>query len=511
MYLLELYNEWFSHPNWWFNATPEDDIYLTNKYEKYINDPLYFNFNQIKDIIGYIILHDQIPRHINRVTKDIDINKHLLYALKASKFIINNNLINILTIEELCFVLLPLRHNNDIFEATGIMWKYLEEINKINNSLIKRFMTASYDKINTKNQLEFIIKSAKEKREDQFPESYNSVNLDLINESAYLSIENLIYTKKPTDLILSLSMGVDSAICTLILSALRYKYKFNLHAIHINYCNRKETNKEQEFIEGWCNYLKIPCYIRAINEIKRDSCMKYNLRELYETYTKNVRMNTYKNVWNNILKLPGNPIILLGHNKNDCFENILTNITQQQKYNNLQGMKVIENNEDIIFWRPLLNISKEEIKQFAKNYNIPHLPNSTPSWSQRGKIRDKVRPVLEEWDPHCIDSFYKLSDTLGELNDIVNDTIDLIILSKMTKLKLDDKNVYLINNPISTNTIFWTQLFMKLFGNKISHKSINSMIIRIKNKNNLSNIILSKKISINLSNRNNIIINEHRD
>jgi hypothetical protein len=51
--------------------------------------------------------------------------------------------------------------------------------------------------------------------------------------------------------------------------------------------------------------------------------------------------------------------------------------------------------------------------------NIIHFPNSTPSWSQRGKIRDLVKPTLINWNPVIIDSFFKLSSELGMYTNFI--------------------------------------------------------------------------------------------
>jgi hypothetical protein len=63
-------------------------------------------------------------------------------------------------------------------------------------------------------------------------------------------------------------------------------------------------------------------------------------------------------------------------------------------------------------------------------------------------------------------------------------------------------------NKITYSSIFWYNLFMRININ-VSHKSINSFIIRLKQNNNLENIILSKNINLKI-NKNNIIINEKK-
>ena len=79
-------------------------------------------------------------------------------------------------------------------------------------------------------------------------------------------------------------------ICSTILSI-----KYN-SIVHINYCNRTTSDREEEFVKAWCDYMRIPLYIRRIEEINRPLCMENNLRDIYEYYTRNVRYSTYKTV-----------------------------------------------------------------------------------------------------------------------------------------------------------------------------------------------------------------------
>ena len=103
-----------------------------------------------------------------------------------------------------------------------------------------------------------------------------------------------------------------------------------------------------------------------------------------------------------------NVYVLLGHNKNDCFENIITNIINKKDYNNLNGMNIFTEINNIIYWRPILNISKYEIICYANNNNIPYLKDSTPKWSIRGKIRDNLVPLYNNLKINSIDSYFYL-------------------------------------------------------------------------------------------------------
>jgi tRNA(Ile)-lysidine synthase TilS/MesJ len=156
------------------------------------------------------------------------------------------------------------------------------------------------------------------------------------------------------------------------------------------------------------------------------------------------------------------PKVFLGHNKDDRFENILTNIASQSHYENLTGMEIVQIISNIEFHRPLLNITKKEIYEFSKLNNIIHFPNSTPSWSQRGKIRDIVKPTLIEYNPVIIDSFFNLSRELGMYTRFIKQysKISSESIKKYGELKLDINNICFLesywNNIFRDNNIWIT-------------------------------------------------------
>ena len=121
--------------------------------------------------------------------------------------------------------------------------------------------------------------------------------------------------------------------------------------------------------------------------------------------------------------------VVLGHNKDDVEENILNNISKMRDIFNLHGMeeKTYYSEFDINVWRPLLNVQKKEIFDFAHENNIPYLVNTTPEWSSRGKMRNTFLPALkEQFGDSMLNSLMYLADTLKSYSKIINENIDKI-------------------------------------------------------------------------------------
>lgn len=520
MSYLELYTEWFANEKYWF--TKNYDQYLSNKYKHLFDEPINIESNK-ETIIAGIILNDQIIRHIVRVDDSVNLSCSFSEtALKLSTHVLKTLTLNIL---ELIFVLLPFRHTKNLGDnhyAINEMWNFIKSRDLDLSSLefAKRFLTASYNNspLNDINSILTNFKSTNniwrhhsgnyilfEKNNDELDydlvidksiKEHSDFDCLKIESAINNTILDIISKTENANIIISLSMGVDSAICAYILSKLRTKYHFNLIAVHINYCNREHSMIEEAFVQNYCSSVDIPCYVRRISEINRADCMKYNLREIYELYTRNVRFDVYKRVYEQSNQ---DPIVILGHNKNDCFENIITNITYQQKYENLNGMQYKEEQDGITFYRPLLGITKEDIRSYAHLNNISHLKNSTPAWSRRGQIRDHVRPALEKWDTRSINGFFKLCEVTGKLYSLIDKSIE-DIFNRMRKTKLNEYYFEFVGCDLECE-IFWSRFFIKFTAlTKLpmaSHKSIESLIQRLNNKKNTNvNVQISKYIRL---------------
>ena len=522
--LIELYDEWMINKDWWFSKKASIDLYLSNKYIKYINFIGPYDIiksNNKKVIIGYIILLDQITRHNNRI-KNIDVKYYTKIASTISFHILNNpglynNFVDF-TAYDRCFIYMPHRHLNDIemvLKIIDIFKKlYIEtyktdniEDNKIYRSYLFNTIKNIYSNI-TSDILENQINDI-----DLY--SYGKANnflkfkniLDYCPNNALVSSPNII--KDPLlynfdissnkNIIVSLSGGVDSMLCLYILK--HYISNDNIIAIHINYNNRNECDDEVAFLKKYCDSLKTPFFYRKIEELNRNECMEYGLRDIYESLTKDIRFDVYKQIANKYFNDINNTYVVLGHNKDDCFENILTNINYKKNYDNLSGMYIHNKIDNINFWRPMLEIDKNTIYNYAKKFNIPYLCDSTPKWSMRGIIRDTVKPAILEISPNIINAFFDLKNKMQVDDYLIKEYIIKDIKSKFNHI--DDISTIVLNhnNPfikMHDNIILCKSLWYDILNDnlinkkRISHKAVIEFVICI-NKLVQNNINIKKK------------------
>jgi len=517
--------EWFNNTNWWFSKTEKIDNYIINKYS-YLLD-LEANITQY-NFLSYIVLYDQLPRHIFRHQ---DGNHIILYFLNKAIDIINKykNQANNLNEIEWIFFMLPLRHTNikeNILYVLNEAWnnKFLCNNKSLynnkflcnNKSLLKQFIIATYKKANFDEELnEKISLTFNNNVLDYNP--LQKINLNFKNNDLIHLNYNLIDKYIKNIGIISLSGGVDSMVC--LVYCMTIYPDINWICVHINYKNRGVADDEATFIANFCYKHNIKLYVREINEINRNKCMSnnmnMNMREIYEDYTRKIRFNTYKAVYNNVIddqNDPVYPVVILGHNKDDAFENILTNITYNCKYKNLKGMEEHCVCDNITFLRPLLNVSKNYIYDFAHKHNIPYVKNSTPEWSQRGKIRNNIAPVLDNWDKRVIPGLLNLSENIQDMYLIMESNVNIIV----NKFRLNNNSYELeISYDEFINylhKLIWKEIIYKLFNCYPSNKSLITLIDRLNlwlKQKKQTTIVINKNIIMKitqLTNNINIIL-----
>lgn len=310
----------------------------------------------------------------------------------------------------------------------------------------------------------------------------SSINNKFCNDfkEAYKSITN-----EGEKLVISLSGGVDSMLCLYIAKFMGY----DVNAFMINYLNRETSEHEQEFVTWWCNKLNVDLFIYRIDNLRRERYS--NVRSDYEEQTKQIRFSCYKSF---------NCKVILGHNRDDCIENIFSNLKKSRSYHNLKGMTHISNINDVDILRPFLDITKSDIINCANMLNIPYLYDSTPEWSERGQLRDILIPNIYSFNKNIIPNLLSYTHEMSDLFELLNNEINKLNI-------VNETNVTYISGNIRNIKIFWRLLFNNLNIN-VNNKCIEQLI---QNYEKLvlkkSRYVLGKMINMKIHNYNLLEIN----
>jgi tRNA(Ile)-lysidine synthetase-like protein len=198
-------------------------------------------------------------------------------------------------------------------------------------------------------------------------------------------------------IVVSLSGGVDSMVIAGVLAHLKRHcgYRIRTVAVHIDYANRPESEAEAAYVERYCHELAIEFHCRRIDEVTRG----ITARDDYERIARDIRYTCYRETVSACLNehLKADQVgVMLGHHRGDLRENVLSNAHKGCGPLDLSGMTATSCNDGVTLYRPLLPLEKTAVFDYAHTFGVPYFKDTTPHWSTRGKLRNKLLPLLEE-------------------------------------------------------------------------------------------------------------------
>lgn len=309
-----------------------------------------------------------------------------------------------------------------------------------------------------------------------------SSGIDFTSDKLFTNLCSFINEYKLNKILLSLSGGVDSMVLNEILCKISNLYSVSFICCHINYNNREESIQERRFLEDFCECKSIDFYYIDLC-FKRDS-MK---RNTYEKETRDIRYNYYKKLCKDF-NCDG---VFLAHHKDDLSENIFNNIMRGgREITDLTVIKEFNSILGVSVYRPFLDYYKSSIIEFSHKYNVPYFLDTTPDWSCRGIMRNKIFPICND----CYgDIFTNNLLKLGEESDNVNYILsEYLILPLYKKVIFDNKNFI-----IKKEDILKEKYILKLLLKKISYE-LNIPAMKQKNIESLIQCIAldNKKLTL---------------
>lgn len=123
-------------------------------------------------------------------------------------------------------------------------------------------------------------------------------------------------------------------------------------------------------------------------------------------------------------------VLLLAHHADDQAETVLMRLVNGAGVAGLSAMKLWQHRQilgkDLRLFRPMLEISRKEISQFANHHALPYVDDVTNTSDAyvRGKLRNHVLPIFRQMNPQAVQNIARSSQLLHEASQIVSLLID---------------------------------------------------------------------------------------
>ena len=392
---------WFAHERFWFPISAEEKVEADFEIAKY-----FWNYDvSSQDLVGQIIYYDQFSRHFQRagLLTEEQVEE---WREKAVILADEAHLDDEADERVIVWSLMPYKHVGLLDKALDRAAPFLRD----GRPLLRRFFEDTYKKYYTQERVvqglvRGGVRSVSYLAKHICEEVGSLILPRQIEEPNDIPLAHLVgsFVDIRDKVVVSLSGGVDSMLLCYLYSLLGY----SVTAVHIIYGNREESEQEYSFIADFCDDLGIPLVMYRIPWLRRGNVSREFVvsreaakeretnvsREFYEKMTREIRFMVYRHVANCSETLKRAPVVL-GHIRDDIVENIMTNFVRGDHLDWLGAMTTFDTQMGVRLVRPLLDVNKKEIYSVARHVGLSWLKNTTPSWSNRGKFREKFHGAL---------------------------------------------------------------------------------------------------------------------
>ena len=230
---------------------------------------------------------------------------------------------------------------------------------------------------------------------DRVVEFINSLNID-----------------KKTPVVVACSFGPDSMMLLHVLKSLHY----NVVVAHVNHKFRGESDQEYLQLFKYCNDNNI-----GFEGVELTGFNGGN----FENYAREFRYHFFEN----ILKKYHTKYLFTAHHGDDLVETILMRLSRGSSLKGYGGFEKITNRKNYLIIRPLVYLTKEEIMEYLKKYNIPYAWDQTNDSLDytRNRFRHLVLPKLHDEEPDVHLKFLDFSEQLHEMYDYIEKKVNRIL------------------------------------------------------------------------------------
>ena len=289
-------------------------------------------------------------------------------------------------------------------------------------------------------------------------------------------------------IVVGCSTGPDSMALVDMLLKIKEKYNLCLIIAHVNHNVRKESFEEADFIEKYCLEKNLIFESMIIEQYGDDN---------FHNEARNIRYKFFENL---VYKYNAN-YLMTAHHGDDLIETILMRLVRGSSLSGYGGFKSIVDLGDYKIVRPLINFTKEELKQYNIDNNVKYYVDASNEKDKytRNRYRKYILPFLRDEDKNVHLKFLKYSESLIDACRFI-DTITKKERDKVTVdgkinidlfIKLDEfiqKEILylLLNDFYQDDLILVCEKHINLIINLIKSKKSNAVL-------NLPNNVLAKK------------------
>jgi len=211
--------------------------------------------------------------------------------------------------------------------------------------------------------------------------------------------------------IVAVSGGADLITLLLALNSIAEEFSLRLRVAHLNHGLRgEESDGDEEFVQRLANKLGLPFHRKRVNVRRQASERQENLEAT-------AREERYRFL-TNLAKRYKCRAVATGHTLDDQAETVLHHLVRSSGIDGLVGIAPVWEFAGIKVIRPLLDVTRRELRGFLRAIGFEHRTDTTnlDVSLTRNYIRHEILPRLERINP-------RVREALGRFAEIAREEI----------------------------------------------------------------------------------------
>lgn len=204
------------------------------------------------------------------------------------------------------------------------------------------------------------------------------------------------------------SGGPDSMCLLSLLVNIRKEKNLTLVCAHVNHHLRKESKEEWQFVKKYCEERNIHFEGMELKSYERKNFHEYahqKRREFFESIIKKYRAQ----------------YLMTAHHGDDLMETILMRLTRGSTLEGYKGFSKVQKEKNYLLVRPLITATKEQIKKYDEENQIPYVIDSSNELDKytRNRYRHYVLPFLKQENKNVHQKFLQFNEEICRINEFL--------------------------------------------------------------------------------------------
>ena len=210
----------------------------------------------------------------------------------------------------------------------------------------------------------------------------------------------------------------------LLLHLMSELFPGRIRAIYINHQLQTISNDWAKFVVAQCHSLNIPFIVENVQVAEGN----------LENQAREARYQAF------LQHLQPNEILVLAHHQQDQAETLMLRLLSGAGVSGLAAMKSLDIREQLTIWRPLLDVSREQICQWVKEQDIAYVddPTNLDTHYDRAWCRQELWHILQSRFPAMQQALSRTTLLMQDAEHILNEVLhqDLANCGNAQRLEL---------------------------------------------------------------------------